>query len=176
PDFMEDAEEIAQRLLRKTLPHIAFDRDTSRTTYSMPSFAGFLAHLALEDVYPENGSETFRHMDIYEEGGSGADNFYYWVKQRDADEWFDRFLRANSELLSEAREMGHFQHASEVGLDTTGIKWFGDKSNNFVDGTKPGRNYAYAFHFSTIGIVGDEASLSLASHHLQNRSSQGAIV
>ncbi len=37
-DLMNDAEEIAQRLLNKTLPHIAFDRDQSRTTYSPVPF------------------------------------------------------------------------------------------------------------------------------------------
>lgn len=175
-DLMNDAEEIAQRLLIKTLPHIAFDRDQSRTTYSLPSFAGLLAHLALESAFPENGSETFDHMDIYENGGTGADNFYHFVKKRDAEEWFDRFLRANEELLKEARNIGYFQNASETGFDTTGIPWYGNKNNNFVDGTKPSRNYSYAFHFSTVGIVGEEASLSLAAHHLKNRSNQDRII
>jgi hypothetical protein len=85
-DLMDDAEAITQRLLKRTLPHIAFDRDESRTTYSLPSIIGFLAHLSLEDAYPENGSETFDRMDTYDSGGTGADNFYYWVKQRDAED------------------------------------------------------------------------------------------
>lgn len=175
-DYMKLAEEIAHDLLEQTLPHIAFGRDPSRTTYSMTSMVSFLAHLALEGSFPENGSDTFTHMDIYESGGTGADNFYHYVRKRNAEKWFDRFLRANAELLEEARSMGHFENASEVGLDTTGIPWFGDTSNNFVDGTKPSRNYAHSFHFTTIGVVGDEASLSLAAHHLKNRTDQDRIL
>lgn len=110
----QDYMEIAHDLLEKTFPHIAFGRDPSRTTYSLPSIVSFLAHLALEGAYPENGSDTFTHMDIYENGGTGADNFYYYVRRRTAEEWFDRFLRANAELLEEARSMGHFENASEV--------------------------------------------------------------
>lgn len=91
-DLMEVAEEIAQRLLKLVLPHIAFGRDPSRTTYSLPSFASFMAHLALEDTFPENGSETFAYMDIYENGSTGADNFYHYVKTRNAEDWFDCFL------------------------------------------------------------------------------------
>lgn len=128
-DYMGIAEEIAHDLLEKTLPHIAFGRDPSRTTYSLPSLVSFLAHLALEGAYPENGSDTFTHMDIYENGGTGADNFYHYVRKRTAEKWFDWFLRANAELLDEARQMGHFKNASEVGLDTTGIPWFGNTSN-----------------------------------------------
>lgn len=175
-DLMAEAEEIAQRLLKRVLPHIAFGRDSSRTTYSLPSIASFLAHLTLEDAFPENGTETFAYLNIYKSGGTGADNLYYHMKQRTAEEWFDRFLRANSELLVEAREMGHFEDTSEAGFDTTGIPWYGDKSETFVDGTKPQRNHSYAFHFSTVGIVGTEASLSLAAHHLRNRDQQDKIL
>lgn len=175
-DLLADAEAIAKRLLKQSFPHIAFGRDTSRVSYTFPSIVSFLAHLALEDAFPGNGSDTFTYMDIYENGATGPDNFYYWVKQRDAEEWFNRFLRANEDLLERAREMGHFEQASEVGLDTTGIPWYGDKSNHFVDGTKPSRNYSYAFHFTTIGVVGDEASLSLAAHHLPSRDQQDKIL
>ena len=172
----QDYMEIAHDLLEKTVPHIAFGRDPSRTTYTLPSIVSFLAHLALEGAFPENGSDTFTHMNICESGGTGADNLYHYIRKRTAEDWFDRFLRANAELLEEARSMGHFENASEVGLDTTGIPWFGDTSNNFVDGTKPSRNYAHSFHFTTIGIVGDEASLSLAAHHLKNRTDQDRIL
>jgi hypothetical protein len=175
-DLLAAAEDIVEHLLVETLPHIAFDRDDSRTTYSLPSIVSFLAHLALEDAYPENGSATFTNMDIYEAGATGADNFYYWVNQRTAEEWFDRFLRANKELLAAARKLGHLQDASAVGVDTTGIQWYGDTNEPFVDGTKPSRNYSYAFHFMTVGIVGAEASLSLAAHHIRNRAEASQIL
>lgn len=175
-DYIEIAEEIAHDLLEKTLPHIAFGRDPTRTTYTLPSIVSFLAHLALEGAFPENGSDTFTHMNIYESGGTGVDNLYHYVRKRTAEDWFDRFLRANAELLEETRSMGHFENAIEVGLDTTGVPWFGDTSNNFVDGTKPSRNYAHSFHFTTIGVVGDEASLSLTAHHLKNRTDQDRIL
>ena len=61
-DYMEIAEEIAHDLLEKTVPKIAFGRDPSRTTHTLPSIVSFLAHLALEGVFPENGSDTFTQM------------------------------------------------------------------------------------------------------------------
>jgi hypothetical protein len=138
--YMEDAERIAHNLLEKALPYIAFDRDLSRTTYSFSHVVRFLAHLALERAYPENGAETFIYMGFNEKGSIGADNFYYHIQKRSYEEWFNCFLQANAELLEEVRQMGYLENANEVGLDTTGIPWYGKKSNSFVDGTKPSRN------------------------------------
>lgn len=124
-DCLEIAEEIAHDLLEQTVPHIAFGRGPSRTTYTLPSIISFLTHLALEGAFPGNGSDTFTRMNIYESGGTGADNLYHYIRDRNAEQWFDRVLRANAELLGEVRSMGYFENASEVGLDTTGIPWFG---------------------------------------------------
>ena len=41
---------------------------------------------------------------------------------------------------------------------------------------KPSRNCAHSFHFTTVGVVGDEASLSLAAHLLKNRTDQYRIL
>ena len=59
---------------------------------------------------------------------------------------------------------------------TSILPGFRNTSNNFVDGTKPSRNCAHSFHFTTVGVVGDEASLSLAAHHLKNRTDQDRIL
>jgi len=163
----------------KTLPHIAFGRDPCRTTYSLPFIVSFLVHLALEGAYPENGSDTFTHMDIYENGSTGADNFYHYVRKRTAEEWFDRFLRANAELLEEARRMGHFEDASEVGLDTTSVRGSAISRTTSWTARSPHavtHTYAHSFHFTTIGVVGDDSSMSLAAHRLKNRTDQDRIL
>lgn len=56
----------------------------------------FLAHLALEGAFPENGSDTFTHMDIYENGSTCADNFYHYDRKRTVVEWFERIHTGHS--------------------------------------------------------------------------------
>lgn len=103
-DYMEIAEEIAHDPLGKTLLHIAFGRDPSRTTSPVhrelprvPGLRGFVPGERLGHV---------THMNIYGNGSTGADKFCHYVRKRTVGEWFNRFFRASAELLEEAHGWG----------------------------------------------------------------------
>jgi hypothetical protein len=81
------------------------------------------------------------------------------------------FLEANEPLFEIADENDYFPEKAEVAIDITDWPYFGDPdSDEYIQGTKSGRNFARAWKYITLSLVGTDTPLILFVLPVKDRS------
>jgi hypothetical protein len=157
-DYVKPAEEIVTDPLKK-LPHIAVGRDPDRTGYTLPSIVSFLVHPAPEGASPITSRTRSLARRSTRPAGSARTT---------STTTSGSGPRKRGSTDSSVRTPNRFEGVGDVGgADTTDTPRFGDTAT--ASSTARSRRYAHSSQFTTIGAVGDAASLSLVVHRLKNR-------
>jgi hypothetical protein len=108
-------------------------------------------------------------------------NFLTHVSKSDRREIMSMYLAANESmirLLDEGYDC--FGDTMEVAIDVTPWPWFGNYEDGeipeWVSGTKAGRNYAYAWKFATLALVGTNTPITVVSLPVKSASNLYSVV
>lgn len=86
----------------------------------------------------------------------------YHIRKSSREEITQMFLEANEPLFDIADEHDYFPEEAEIAIDITDWPYFGDPdSDEYIRGTKTGRNYARAWKYITLSLVGTDTPLIL---------------
>lgn len=81
------------------------------------------------------------------------------------------FMEANEPLFEIAADHNYVPKKVEVAIDITDWPYYGDSdSDDYVRGTKPGRNYARAWKYITLSLVGTDTPFILLVLSVRRRS------
>lgn len=84
------------------------------------------------------------------------------IRKSSREEITRMFMEANEPLFEIADDYDYFPDKAEVAIDITDWSYFGDPdADEYVRGTKSGRNYARAWKYITLSLVGTDTPLVL---------------
>lgn len=167
---------ITRDLRELSYPYLTFDRDDS-TIHSLDAFISLLVSAAAHDEFVEEAAEN---QDLTPGAGSTVPTrrtLQYHLQEFKPAEISRRFTAANSILFEEAEDRGYFTDQYEIAIDITDWAYFGDEDvHRLIHGTKPGRNYTYAFQFASLSLVGTNMPLTMAALPVRSQKNKGALV
>ncbi|ELZ96641.1 transposase [Haloferax sulfurifontis] len=108
-------------------------------------------------------------------------NFLTHVTKSDRREIMSMFLAANESMIQLLEEeYDYFGDNVAVAIDVTPWPWFGKYEDGeipeWVSGTKAGRNYAYAWKFATLALVGTNTPMTVVSLPVKSASNLDGVV
>jgi len=93
------------------------------------------------------------------------------IKKSSREQITRMFLEANEPLFEIADENAYFPEKAEVAIDITDWPYFGDPdSDEYIQGTKAGRNFSNAWKYITLSLVGTDTPLILFVLPVKDRS------
>jgi len=93
------------------------------------------------------------------------------IRKSSREEITRMFMKANEPLFEIADDYDYFPDKAEVAIDITDWPYFGDPdADEYVRGTKSGRNYARAWKYITLSLVGTDTPLVLLVLPVRKRS------
>jgi len=108
-------------------------------------------------------------------------NFVTHLAKSDRREITAMYLAANESMIRLLdEEYDYFGDTVEVAIDVTPWPWFGKYEDGeileWVSGTKAGRNYAYAWKFATLALVGTNTPITVVSLPVKSASNLDGVV
>jgi len=169
-----DARLKARRLRNEVYPYIQFQRDASNNhpkhrLLKLLDIAGNLGIFPNQAAGILTGKDWLRDINTPE-----AQDLFYHIRKLPRSKVTDMFVAANERLFEIAQQYDDFTSNVEIAVDISDWPWFGENKPRYTSGTKPGRNYAYAWQFITLGIVGTHAPVQLVALPVQNRKNKAA--
>jgi len=152
---------LARELRSKTFPYIRLDRDAS-TEVSKDAMLRVLVTAANGNAFINDAAENLDLKPWYD--GSEVpkgQTIIHHIRKSTREQITRMFMEANEPLFDIADDHGYFDDSAEVAIDITDWPFYGDKdANNYIQGTKPGRNYARAWKYITLSLVGTDTPLT----------------
>lgn len=170
---MDTAESLLASLLTGVLPHIGFDRDPDAPNYNYPpeSFYALLAHLALEQSFAETGARTLQWMGA-QSTVPEAKTLFRYIREYTVEEIDEKFAAATATLLDNA----DLPSPLHLAYDVTNVRWYGDSSVHWANGTLPKDNTSYAWQFAVLSAVHPDHMYILGALPLRSESNLDAIL
>ena len=156
------AQVIARELRSKTFKYIRLKRDDS-TEVTKDAALRVLIAAANGNGFVNDTAKNLKYKPFYDDGDipTGQDLTYH-LRKSSRESVLRMFREANEELFEIAARHDYFPDSAEVAIDITDWPFYGDnESNEFIRGTKPGRNYSWAWKYITLALVGTDTPLIL---------------
>lgn len=163
PETISDGEGVppvqtlARELRAKTFPYIRLKRDAS-TEVSKDAALRVLVAAANRNGFINDAANNLDLKPWYDgsEVPTGQTLIYH-IRKSTREQITRMFMEANEPLFEIADDYGYFDGYAEVAIDITDWPFYGDKdADAYVRGTKPGRNYARAWKYITLSLVGTD--------------------
>jgi len=108
-------------------------------------------------------------------------NFFSHVSKSSRKQIMSMYLAANESMINLLQEeYDYFGDTVVVAIDVTPWPWFGEYEDGeipgWVSGTKAGRNYAYAWKFATLALVGTNTPITVVSLPVKSASNLNGVV
>jgi hypothetical protein len=162
---------LARELRHETFPYIDLNRDES-VEVSKDAALRVLVAAANGNAFTNDAAENLNLKPWYDgsEIPSGS-TLNYHLRKSSREDVTRMFMRANEPLFEIADDHDYFPDQAEVAIDITDWPYFGEPdSDAYVRGTKPGRNYARAWKYITLALVGTDTPLVLLVLPVRKRS------
>jgi hypothetical protein len=171
-----DVKIISRKLRRLVYPFIKLNRE-GNSQYEKDSLLKILACAGRWGCQPNQAAKAMElkpwnhNRDVPD-----ASSLFYNIWPLSSEQVMEMFIVAHEALHHLARGYTSFGGA-EVAIDLTDVQTFGDPdASTGISGTKPGRNFAYAWQYATLGVVGDHPPLTLAALPTEKRSNLNIAV
>ena len=153
---------LARELRSQTFKYIRLKRDAS-SRVSKDAALRVLVVAANGNAFINDAAENLDLKPWYD--GSEVpkgQTLIYHIRKSSREQITRMFMEANEPLFEIADDHGYFEDSAEVAIDITDWPFYGDKdADSYVRGTKPGRNYARAWKYITLSLVGTDTPLTL---------------
>lgn len=162
---------LARELRSETFPYIRFDRDDS-VEVSKDAALRVLVAAANGNGFPNDAAENLNLKPWYDgDEIPSASTLNYHIRKSSREDITRMFMRANEPLFELADDHDYFPDQAEVAIDITDWPFYGDPAtDSYVRGTKPGRNYARAWKYITLSLVGTDTPVVLLVLPVRRRS------
>jgi len=164
---------LVRELRAETFPYINFDRDDS-VEVSKDAALRVLVAAANGNAFPNDAAENLNLKPWYDgDEIPSASTLNFHIRKSSREDITRMFMRANEPLLELADddEYDYFPDQAEVAIDITDWPFYGDPdTDSYVRGTKPGRNYARAWKYITLSLVGTDTPVVLLVLPVRRRS------
>ena len=151
---------LVRELRAKTFPYIRLKRDDS-TEVSKDAALRVLVTAANGNEFINDAAKNLDLKPWYDgtEVPTGQTLIYH-IRKSTREQITRMFIEANEPLFELADDHGYFNESDEVAIDITDWPFYGDKdTDNYVRGTKPGRNYSWTWKYITLSLVGTDTPL-----------------
>lgn len=165
------AQVIGRELREKTFKYIRLNRDDSIEVTKDAALRALIA-AANGNKFANQAAESLKYKGFYDEGDIlTGQNLTFHLRKSSRESVFQMFREANEVLFEIADEHDYFSENEEVAFDITDWPFYGDSdSDEYIRGTKPGRNYSYAWKYITLALVGTDTPLILAVLPVKDKS------
>lgn len=168
---MPPVQVIVRELRSKTFKYIRLQRDES-TNVSKDAAMRVLVAAANGNGFVNDAAENLDLKPWYDgdEVPTGQTLIYH-IRKSSREDITQMFLEANEPLFQIADDRDYFPEKAEIAIDITDWPYFGDPdSDEYIRGTKAGRNYARAWKYITLSLVGTDTPLILFVLPVKDRS------
>ncbi|ELZ96569.1 transposase [Haloferax sulfurifontis] len=162
---------LVRELRSETFKYIRLKRDAS-TSVSKDAAMRVLVAAANGNAFVNDAAENLDLKPWYD--GSEiptGQTLIYHIRKSTREQITQMFMEANEPLFEIAADHDYFPDRAEVAIDITDWPYYGDPdSDEYVRGTKPGRNYARAWKYITLSLVGTDTPFILLVLPVRKRS------
>ncbi|WP_238593376.1 transposase [Natronobacterium lacisalsi] len=153
---------IARELRSKTFKYLRLKRDSS-TEVTKDAALRVLIAAANGNGFVNDAAKNLKYKGFYDDGDiPTGQNLTHHLRKSSRENVVQMFREANERLFEIAARHGYFPDNAEVAIDITDWPFYGDsESSEFIRGTKPGRNYSWAWKYITLALVGTDTPLIL---------------
>lgn len=168
---------IVRDLRSKTFKYIRLKRDNS-VEVSKDAAMRVLVAAANSNEFVNDAAKNLNLKPWYDGGEIPTGQTLNIHIRKSSREQFTRmFLEANEELFEIADENDYFPDKAEVAIDITDWPFYGDPdADEYVQGTKPGRNFSRAWKYITLSLVGTDTPVILFVLPVKDRSNAPKLV
>jgi len=176
-----DLQLLTRDLRKKVLKFLQFKR-SENISYEKHEMFKLLDVACLHGTTMETSEEVIEGKPwLWGDEHPKRRNFLMHVSKSDRREIMSMYLAANESLIDLLdEEYDYFGDTVTAAIDVTPWPWFGKYSDGeipeWVSGTKSGRNYAYAWKFATLALVGTNTPITVVSLPVKSSSELDGIV
>ena len=162
---------IARELRSKTFKYLRLKRDSS-TEVTKDAALRVLIAAANGNGFVNDAAKNLKYKPLYDDGDiPTGQNLTHHLRKSSREAVTRMFREANKQLFEIADRHDYFPDEGEVAFDTTGWPFYGDPdSNEFIRGTKPGRNHSWAWKYITLALVGTDTPMILVVLPVKDKS------
>jgi hypothetical protein len=162
---------IARELRSKTFKYLRLKRDSS-TEVTKDAALRVLIAAANGNGFVNDAAKNLKYKPFYDDGDiPTGQNLTHHLRKSSRESVLRMFREANEELFGIAARYDYFPDSAEAAIDITDWPFYGDnESNEFIRGTKPGRNYSWAWKYITLAVVGTDTPLILVVLPVKDKS------
>jgi hypothetical protein len=162
---------LARELRGETFKYIRMKRDSS-TEVSKDAAMRVLVAAANGNEFVNDAAQNLDLKPWYDgnEVPTGQTLLYH-IQKSNREQITRMFMEANEPLFEEADDCEYFPEKAEVAIDITDWPYFGDSDRDeYIRGTKSGRNFSQAWKYITLSLVGTDTPLVLLVLPVKSRS------
>jgi hypothetical protein len=162
---------IARELRSKTFKYIRLKRDDS-TEVTKDAALRVLIAAPNGNGFVNDAAKNLKYKPFYDDGEiPTGQNLTYHLWKSSRESVMRMFREANEVLFEIASRHDYFPEQAEVAIDITDWPFYGDvDSDEFIRGTKPGRNYSWAWKYIMLALVGSDTPLILVVLPVKDKS------
>jgi hypothetical protein len=162
---------IARELRSKTFKYIRLKRDDS-TEVTKDAALRVLIAAANGNRFVNDAAKNLKYKPFYDDGDiPTGQNLTHHLRKSSRESVMRMFREANRVLFEIASRHDYFPEEAEVAIDITDWPFYGNANGDeFIRGTKPGRNYSWAWKYITLAIVGSDTPLILVVLPVKDKS------
>lgn len=168
---------IARELRTQTFKYLRFNRDSSIEVTKDAALRVLIA-AANSGQFVNDAAKNLKYKHFYEDGDiPTGQTLTHHLRKLSREDVTQMFREANDPLFNIAADYDYFPDTAEVAIDITDWPFYGDsQSETYIRGTKPGRNYASAWKYITLALVGTDTPLILVVLPVKKKSKAPAYI
>ncbi|WP_353635502.1 transposase (plasmid) [Halobacterium sp. NMX12-1] len=162
---------VTRELRSKTFKYIRLKRDSSTEVTKDASLRVLIA-AANSGKFVNEAANNLKYKPFYDDGDiPSGQNLTYHLRKSSRESVMRMFREANEQLFKIAARHDYFPEDTDVAIDITDWPFYGDyESDKYIRGTKPGRNYSWAWKYITLAVVGTDTPLILVVLPVRDKS------
>lgn len=173
--------ELSREMRQRAYGCINLDRDLGRSSFPKWELFKPYEYAGLTDSFLNNTKGALKNIDYYfSRDVPDPDTLWGHVEPLSRGDRRLMFLAAYEQLFNVMRDAGYAPVQPDLAVDLTDWPFYGtpgllkDKAHRpaGVEGTKPGRNYAYSFQMATVSLTNVEVPMSLGIRAVSERKTR----